>query len=219
MSARLPVRPNLTQLKHQAKDLLRQFRSGDSAAVEQFRKHHPEKISSSEAQLADAQLVLARGYGASSWLRLVLACRLSHAIWNNDIELVREITSKHPDLLHEHVLIREDSNWGPPMSYAANLGHERMIEMLDKMGARDHAHAIGRATLQSKVETARKLHAMLGSPLPPDDALAGPAYTLSPSGTALVFEVGGQVYDPTGKRLAPVDVVLETDSRKPSEKH
>jgi len=30
---RLPVRPDLTQLKHQAKDLLRDLHSGDAAAI------------------------------------------------------------------------------------------------------------------------------------------------------------------------------------------
>lgn len=36
-----PVRPNLEQLKHQAKDLLRAFRAGDADAVEDFRQHLP----------------------------------------------------------------------------------------------------------------------------------------------------------------------------------
>jgi hypothetical protein len=39
------------------------------------------------------------------------------------------------------------------------------------------------------------------------------------SGTALLFEFGAKVRDANGKRLAPVDVVLETDSRNPSAKH
>jgi Ankyrin repeat len=60
---------------------------------------------------------------------------------------------------------------------------------------------------------------MLGKPSPPDDALGGPAYTLSLEGTALVLELGARVQDDSGRRLAPVDVVLETDSRKPAAKH
>jgi hypothetical protein len=39
------------------------------------------------------------------------------------------------------------------------------------------------------------------------------------SGTALLFELGARVFDAKGKWLAPVDVVLETDSRNPSAKH
>ena len=38
----LPVRPNLDQLKHQAKDLLRAIDRGDPEAVDEFKKFHPE---------------------------------------------------------------------------------------------------------------------------------------------------------------------------------
>src|SRR4029077_7293315 len=78
---------------------------------------------------------------------------------------------------------------------------------------------LARAALQGQIETARKLHAMTGSAPLPSDALGGPAYTLSASGTALMFELGAQVRDSDGRRIAPVDVVLETDSRIPSAKH
>ncbi len=86
-----PVRPNLEQLKHQAKDLLRAFRRGDPEAVGDFREFltttaggdslipgapktgtlrprsgqvpgtRPVDVES--ARLADAQFVLARSYG------------------------------------------------------------------------------------------------------------------------------------------------------------
>lgn len=91
-----PVRPDLEQLKHQ-----------------------PE-----EAKLSDAQLALARAYGLPSWPRLVLACRMTGVIWRDDADVVRELVLKHPRLLHEDtrgVL----GNWGPPMSYAANLGRDQ----------------------------------------------------------------------------------------------
>ena len=67
----LPVRPNLDQLKHQARDLLRAYRAGEPLASEEFKSHHPEIVPPEDAQLADAQLVLARSYGAASWPRLV----------------------------------------------------------------------------------------------------------------------------------------------------
>jgi len=215
---RLPVRPNLEQLKHQAKDLLRDFRAGHPEAVEEFRAFHPEAIEPASAKLSDAQLVLARSYQAPTWTRLVQACRLVEAIWADELEAVREIIGKNPALLHESTLIR-DSNWGPPLSYAANLGRDRIIAMLYEMGAGDLVHAIDRAALQSKIGTARMLHRMLGSPLPPEGALGGPAYTLSATGTALLLELGARVQDADGRRLAPVEVVLETDSRNPEAKH
>jgi hypothetical protein len=214
----LPVRPDLDQLKHQAKDLLRDIRRGDPSAIEEFDKHHPKPVAHENVQLADAQLALARSYQAPSWPRLVQACKLIDAIWCDDVDAVRELVVKNPNLLHENAGIR-NSNWGPPMSYAANLGRDEIIKILHELGATDLESAIDRATLQSKIGTARMLYEMMGSPRLPDGALGGAAYTLSASGTALMLELGAQVLDADGRRLAPVDVVLETDSRKPSEKH
>lgn len=215
---RLPVRPELPQLRSQAEDLLRAFRAGDADAAAEFVRHHPSPPSPEAAKLADAQLVLARGYEAPSWPRLVQACELVDAIWRDDLEAVRALVVAHPHLLGEHATIR-DSNWGPPLSYAANLGRDRIIEMLHQLGAGDLDHALDRATLQGRIGTARMLHRMLGRPDPPEGALGGPAYTLSAEGTALVLELGGRVQDDQGRRLAPVDVVLESDSRKPEAKH
>jgi hypothetical protein len=213
-----PVRPDLDQLRHQAKDLLRELRSGDPSALADFEQHHPEKPDAASAKLADAQLVLARSYGASSWTRLVQSCELIDAIWRDDVGAVRDLVTRNPHLLHENAGIR-NGNWGPPLTYAANLGRDAIIEMLYGLGARDLGTALDRAALQSRIETARKIHAMMGSPALPDGALGGPAYTLSASGTAFALGVGAPVRDASGKRLAPVDVVLETDSRKPAEKH
>jgi len=213
----LPVRPDLDQLKHQAKDLLRDIRKGDKQALAEFNQFHPGETKG-EIKLADVQFAIARSYGAPSWPRLVQSCKLIDAIWRDDLEAVRELVVKHPNLLRENAGIR-NNNWGPPLSYAANLGRDRIIKMLYDLGARDLATAIDRAAFQSKIGTARMLHELMGSPPPPDDALGGPAYTLSASGTVLILELGGRVKDDQGKRIAPVDVVLETDSRKPSEKH
>ena len=38
---RLPVCPNLDQLKHQDKDLIRALHSGDPAALAELQEHHP----------------------------------------------------------------------------------------------------------------------------------------------------------------------------------
>lgn len=199
---RLPVRPNLDQLNHQARDLLKQM-----------------QVAEPDARLADAQLTLARQYEASSWPRLVHAVRLANAIWEDDLEQVRTLVTGDPHLLHEQVLIRANSNWGPPLTYAANLGRDRIIRMLRGLGARDLESALDRAALQGQVETGLMLHRMLGRPQPPDDSLGGPAYTLSAEGTAFLLGLGVRVTDDRGRRLAPVDVVLQTDGRNPAVKH
>jgi Ankyrin repeat len=217
----IPVRPNLRQLKQQAKDLLRAIRNNDPAAVTEFNQSHPaaDSIPLEQIKLNDVQLALARSYGVASWPRLVQACNLIDAIWRDDVESVRKLVTRNPNIVHENARATKKCNWGPPMSYAANLGRNEMIEMLFTLGARDLQHAIDRATLQSKIDTARMLHKMAGSPPPPEGCLSGAAYTLSASGTSLMLELGAQVLSANGKRLAPVSVVLETDSRNPSAKH
>src|SRR5579864_3226607 len=145
---RLPVRPNLNQLKHQAKDLLRAIHAGDPEAIADLHAYHHKKIDPANVKLSDAQLILARSYESPNWPRLVLACKLIDAIWRDDLNSVREIIVNNPNLLHEDATIR-DSNWGPPLSYAANLGRDAIIKMLFDLGARDLEHALGRAVLQS----------------------------------------------------------------------
>lgn len=215
----LPVRPNLDQLKHQAKELLRGVRLGDPSAIEEFNQYHPKPAPPHQVKLADTQLALARSYGVTSWPRLVQACKLIDAIWRDDRDEVRELVVRNPHLLHEMARGTEKSNWGPPMSYAANLGRDEIIRTLHELGATDLASAIDRATLQSKIGTARMLHEMMNSPRPTAGALDGPAYTLSASGTALMLEFGAQVHGESAEQIAPVAVVLETDSRKPAAKH
>lgn len=213
---RLPVRPALDQLKHQAKDLLRAIRAGDDDAVAELREFHPEPIDPARAKLADAQLVLARSYQAASWTRLTQAAQLATAIWQDELDAVHELVTGNPKLIREQVLIRRDSNWGPPMTYAANLGRDRIIELLHDLGATDHESAVGRAALQGHVATAKKLYGMAGRPSLDDEALGGPAYTLSAEGTALLLALGAPVRGGPGN---PVEVVLQTDARDPAAKH
>jgi hypothetical protein len=212
-----PVRPNLEQLRYQAKDLLHALRQGDSAAVAEWRKHHPKPADPAAAKLADAQLALARSYGLPSWPRLVTACRMTEAIWRGDTQAVRDLILKDPRLLHEAARGLPDSNWGPPMSYAANVGRDAIIEMLREMGATDVQHAFDRACLQGQIETARRLHAMGACPAP--GCVMGPCETLNDAGLALLFELGAELADRHGNRLAPVALLLQTYSRYPQGKH
>jgi hypothetical protein len=216
---RLPVRPDLDQLKHQAKDLLRAIQRGDRDAVADLKQYHPESIDPAAAKLSDAQLVLARSYDASSWPRLVQACQLIDAIWRDDVDAVVDLVTRNPNLLHEHATIR-DSNWGPPMTYAANLGRDRIIAMFRKLGARDTEWALGRAVLQGKIATARMLYDMIDVPAKHRPSLAGAAYTLNVSGTAFAFEIGAQIYDERGNLdFNAMEHLLGTDSRNPPAKH
>ena len=74
---RLPARPNLDQLKHQAKDLLTEQRAGALQACQRIREFHArfvtatdDAIKAATFALSDSQLTLAREYGFASWARL-----------------------------------------------------------------------------------------------------------------------------------------------------
>jgi hypothetical protein len=215
---RLPVRPDLKQLHRQAKEFLRAIHAGDAGAIAELREHHPESIDAATAKLTDAQLVLARTYGASSWTRLVHAVRLADAIWRDDLDGVRELITQNAALVREQVLIRTDSDWGPPMTYAANLGRDRIIRLLHQYGAKDLESAAGRAALQGHADTVRMIHDLAGRPLE-NSSLAGPAYTLSVEGTAVLLTLGARVVGPEGVDHNTMEHLLGTDSRRPADKH
>jgi hypothetical protein len=216
---RLPVRPDLEQLHRQAKELLHAIHARDPDAIAELREHHPESGDPSAAKLADAQLVLARSYQASSWTRLVHAVQLADAIWRDNLDRVRALVTGNPSLVHEHVLIRTDSGWGPPMTYAANLGRDRIVRLLHGQGATDLESAAGRAALQGHVETVRMIYDWVGQPSLHQWTLAGPAYTLSVEGTAVLLALGARIVGPKGVDHNTMEHLLGTDSRNPPAKH
>jgi ankyrin repeat protein len=77
MSKSLPSRPNLEQLKNQAKDLFKAHQSADVESFLRIQANHPDysnisedKIRDAKFSLSDAQWVIAREYGFASWLKL-----------------------------------------------------------------------------------------------------------------------------------------------------
>jgi hypothetical protein len=68
-SSRLPARPSLEQLQKQAKELLKQHRAGERAALDRFLAVNM-RSADSQPTLADAQFILAREYGFETWVRL-----------------------------------------------------------------------------------------------------------------------------------------------------
>lgn len=212
----LPVRPDLDQLRRQAKELLRGARRGDTAAVALLREHHPRAVNPSAAKLADAQVALARFYGVPSWPRLALACRMTAAIWRDDAAAVRELVIRHPQLLREAAR-GVKSNWGPPMSYAANLGRDEIIAMLRELGADDVQYAFERAALQGRIDTARHLVEMGARPV--RGSVMGPCETLNADGLAFLLGSGAELVDEHGDPLAPVALLLQAYSRGRDGKH
>jgi hypothetical protein len=217
MSGRhFPVRPSLRQLRQQAKDLLRAVRRGAPEALVEFRQFHPDPPTPPAARLADAQLALARSYGIASWPRLVLACRMTDALCRDDAREVRALVTDHPELLVEDAR-GVKGNWGPPMSYAANLGRTRIIRMLHELGARDVQFAFERACLQGELDTARLLHGFGARPVP--GSVMGPCETQNAEGLAFLLDLGADLADEHGNRLAPVALLLQTYCRNAAGKH
>lgn len=211
-----PVVPDLRRLKREAKQLHRGIREHAAAAVADLQTYHPEPIPPEAAKLADAQLVLARSYGIPSWPRLVLACKMTSAICRDDVETVRGLVLKHPNLLDEDAR-GVKGNWGPPLSYAANLGRDAIIAALRDLGASDLQFAFDRACLQGQLQTAQLL--LDFGARPARDSIMGPAETLNGQGMELLLSLGAPISDASGDRLAPIAMVLETYSRNPKGKH
>jgi hypothetical protein len=91
-----PSRPEAAQAPGQGSP-----ESGDIAALAELSLAHPDPPAPANAQLADAQLILARSFQATSWPRLVLACEMIDAIWKDDVDRVMRIVTAHPEMNHE----------------------------------------------------------------------------------------------------------------------
>jgi ankyrin repeat protein len=101
---RLPEQPSLEQLRKQAKELLRDFRSGLASAVTEVSQfeYNPE---SSKFGLSDAQRVIARAYGFASWPKLkafvdgATIARFINAVKAGDLDPVRSMLASRPELV------------------------------------------------------------------------------------------------------------------------
>ena len=103
-SRSLPERPDLQQLKKQAKELLKGYRAGDSAAVAEVETYEQEP-NPAEFALNDSQRVLARAYGFASWGKLVdrvngaTVERFCIAAENGDLPALTSMVATRPELV------------------------------------------------------------------------------------------------------------------------
>ena len=99
----LADRPDLNQIKRQARELLEAFRAGAPDAVAEVTDLYHEADRATFA-LHDAQLVLARAYGFKSWPRLKAHVegatdqRLVAAVRARDLPQVRAMLQARPEL-------------------------------------------------------------------------------------------------------------------------
>jgi hypothetical protein len=103
----LPARPNLEMQQKRAKELLRAVWAGDAEALMRIRALHPNTPAPDALKLADAQLVVARGYGFESWAAMKRKIdsltktpveRFLIALHDGDAERVREFLEAHAEV-------------------------------------------------------------------------------------------------------------------------
>jgi len=70
MRKTLPTAPNLSYLKKQAKQLKNSVDRGDFSLFVRIAEHLPRHTMGGKFSLSDAQFVVAREYGYSSWPEL-----------------------------------------------------------------------------------------------------------------------------------------------------
>ncbi len=133
----LPDRPDLAQLKRQAKELLKAFVAGDAAAVAEVNAHY-QRADAARFALHDAQLVVARSFGYSSWPRLkayvdgVTVSRLIDAVRAGDLETVRFMIDARPELVNLDAAADDEHR---ALHHAVLRRQPEMVRLLMQHGA------------------------------------------------------------------------------------
>ncbi len=114
--ASLPMRPDLDQLRHQAKDLLRAAHAGDVDALARIR------AVADRCTLAAAQLAVARDHGFVAWPRIVAEIERRRILDERDLPALTRLLADDPGLA-----VAEMQNWcdhplgAAPLNYVAML--------------------------------------------------------------------------------------------------
>jgi uncharacterized protein len=115
----LPARPDLEQLHHQAKDLLRAAKSADADAARRIGAVSDRLI------LASAQLAIAREYGFASWPQLKTEVTRREVLNSRDPERLAELLAEEPSLAVTRMEHWCDHPKGaPPLGYVAMMRYD-----------------------------------------------------------------------------------------------
>ena len=115
----LPARPDLGQLRRQAKELLRAATEGDNEARGRIL------AVSDQLTLASAQLALAREYGFASWPKLKREVERREILDDRDLDRLTALLSEEPELATaqmEHW--RDHPRGASPLGYTAMLRYD-----------------------------------------------------------------------------------------------
>ena len=133
----LSERPDLDQLKRQAKELLAAVSAGDARATAEVSAHY-HGASVDGFALHHAQLVLARAYGFESWPKLktfvdgASVARLHDAVRAGDAATVRRILDARPELVNYD---RSENDEHKALHVAVVHQQPAMIRLLMQRGA------------------------------------------------------------------------------------
>lgn len=170
----LPSRPNINHLRTQAKALLKQFRQGNTEALERIRNHFPkysastvEVIQQAKFGLQDALLVISREYGFPNWPQLrhhverISKPSLSEdtrdlikASAEGNTETVRRLLAEGADAKHVCTYYGEGNErykYEPPLLQAVMNNNTECVGLLLKHGAQTvagHWNALDEARKQ-----------------------------------------------------------------------
>lgn len=133
----LRERPDLNQLKRQAKELLAAYRAGDAEAVAEVT-HHYRGADPSTFALHDAQLVLARAHGFDSWPKLktfvdgATVSRLLDAVRAGDLAAVEAMLVARPEIVN---MDKAGDDEHRALHYAVLMRAPDMVRLLMAHGA------------------------------------------------------------------------------------
>lgn len=140
--AYLPARPDLGQLRRQAKDLLRAARNGDPDALARIQAVSPTLI------LASAQLAVAREYGFASWPRLKIEVERRDILNSRDLGRLAALLASDPDQATTQMEHWRDHRGGAaPLAYVAMLRFD--ARRLGLSGPLPGTGAVARALIEA----------------------------------------------------------------------
>jgi ankyrin repeat protein len=222
----LPERPNLDQLKRQAKELLDAFRAADQAAVAEVGAYFHGTGAGAFA-LHDAQLVLARAYGFESWPKLkawvdgARVRRLVEAVRAGRIAEVRELLRMRPELA------RMSADNCTALHFAVLADAPELVRLLMQHGADAHAGIYPHRDATTPVtiatergyadiveiirgEEGRRRAQHTGDEWPP---LHQAAWTLNEGEIRALLERGANPNEPARLGLTPLDMAASAVAR------
>ena len=136
-SRKLAARPDLDQLRRQAKELLAAFRAGDPDAVAEVRARYHD-ADRDQFALHNAQLVVARSYGFDSWPKLkayidgATVQRLIDAVHAKDVDEIESLLERRPEVANMEVAGDDEHR---AIHYAVLDRSPEIVRLLMRRGA------------------------------------------------------------------------------------